>query len=204
MQPRQSKSDGFTPKWRHFHPQATVWVKNILDHDVLFQVADEHNNPYQYRMPKGRVSELPGGAIATLGVKKIVDELVMTNKDDAPHMWVLAVRKKYEDQIIVKEKQAPAPQQSGAGGEVNLVTNEEAFADEIDPEDKEIEEEPFADEPVSSLPLSDEEIFDDGADAVPVAEPMHTGTGAPVDPNVAAIAEASLAGKGDATLSAEA
>lgn len=137
----QSKQDSYAPKWRHFHPQATVWVKNPFDHDVLFNVADEHNNPFQYRMPcrdkkgnLGCISELPGGAVATLGVKEIVDELIQSDPKDLMSMWEVSVRQKWEDTIILKIKEAPASISTSHAGEVNLQATEEDLADDNDSE----------------------------------------------------------------------
>lgn len=118
----ESKSDGYLTKWRHFHPQSTVWVKNPLGHDVVFNVADEHNNPYQYRMPQGKTSELPGGAVATLGVKAIVDELIQSSPTDSLAMWEIGVRSKYEAEIIVRYKEAPTRVKNQETGEINLGT----------------------------------------------------------------------------------
>lgn len=109
MQPQSQsdnrRADGFKPKWRHFHPMDRVWVNNPFDHDVMYQVADEYNRPYKYVLPAHKVSELPGGAIATLGVKAIVDELIQNTPSDEMRMWDENVRKKHEDSIIMREKQ---------------------------------------------------------------------------------------------------
>ena len=110
-----TKQDAYKPRWKHFHPQSTVWVKNPFDHDVEFQVADEYDRPIKYVMPKGKVSELPGGAVATLGVKRIVDELIQNSPTDKGRMWDENVRTKFEngdaeagvEGIIIREKQAP-------------------------------------------------------------------------------------------------
>ena len=127
MQPT-TKSDGFQTKWRTFHPQATVWVMNPFDHDVVFNVADERNTPFQYRMPAGKTSELPGGAVATLGVKAIVDEMIQKDPKDVFSMWEVGVREKYENQIILRVKEAPITASAQQAGEVNLGTTE----DEVD------------------------------------------------------------------------
>lgn len=129
MNPNQPKrDDGFQPKWRHFHPQATVWVHNPLDHDVVFNVADEFNNPYQYRMRAGKTSELPGGAVATLGVKALVDELIQNDPKDVYSQWESAVRAKWEEKVILRVKEAPASAQPVNRGEVDLTTS-------VDPDD---------------------------------------------------------------------
>lgn len=193
MQPNQSRADGYAPKWRHFHPQSTVWVQNPFDHDVVFQVADEHNTPYQYRMPKGRVSELPGGAVATLGVKAIVDELIQVNKEDVFHMWDASVRAKHEAAIIVRYKEAPISQEIQRGGEVNLATTDRDFAAEEEEIAEEPEEIAFEDQPTAEE-IADEVAFEDEA------LPVKRGSGRSADKNVANIAAASLAGKNDIEL----
>lgn len=113
-------NSGFKPKWRHFHPAARIWVQNPFDHDVVFKVADEYNRPWMYRLPAGKVSELPGGSIATLGIKAIVDELIQNSKDDAMLMWDQGVRKKHEDTIILREKENKPLADAEHPGEINL------------------------------------------------------------------------------------
>ena len=136
---RKRENVGYKDKYRHFHPQDTVWVHNPFEEDVVYQVADESNTQYTYRMPAGKTSELPGGTIATLGVKNIVDRLIQQSKDDVYQMWNLKVRAKYEDQIIVRFKPAPATKAVEQGGEVNLGTS---LGDTSDvPEDEPEEEE---------------------------------------------------------------
>lgn len=176
--PPQSKSDGFLPKWRHFHPQATIWVHNPFDHDVVFNVADEHNNPFSYRMPSGKTSELPGGAVATLGVKAIVDELIQSSEKDVFHMWEAAVRAKYEDQIILRIKEAPASATPQQTGEVNLEATAEDLEDDEDSQQVEVDDKPvFPDEP--SAPEEPE---------------------APLDPELSNIAAQSTSGKADTVI----
>ena len=120
MQP-SSKADQYKPKWTHFHPQATVWLQNPFDEDIVFKVADEYDNAYRYRLPAGKVSELPGGLIATLGVKEVVDRLIMDNKEEVLRIWETAVRKKHEDTVILRIKQPPASTMDrNAGGEIDL------------------------------------------------------------------------------------
>lgn len=121
MQPQSAQAaDGFEPKYRHFHPNSRIWVQNPFDHDIVFQVADEKNNPFQYTMPAHAISELPGGAIATLGVKRIVDELIQNNKDDEMRMWDKGVRKKHEDAIIVRYKETSPRNISPETGVIDL------------------------------------------------------------------------------------
>jgi hypothetical protein len=130
MPPRQTSPDSFQSKWTIFHPQATVWVQNVLDHDVVFQVADEHDNPYQYRLPTGKVSELPGGAVATLGVKAIVDELIQNNRNDVLRIWDREVRDRYEAEIILKVKEAPLKEQQAKSGVIDLSLDDAVAAAE--------------------------------------------------------------------------
>lgn len=136
----KKRSDVFQPKWRHFHPNSTVWVNNPLGHDVTFQVADEFNQPYTYRMKAGKTSELPGGPIATLGVKKLVDELIQNDPKDVFNQWDVNVRAKYEKDIILRIKEAPQNAERQKAGEIDLTKDET-----VDDEDEMIaveEEEP--------------------------------------------------------------
>lgn len=116
----ESRNDAFQPKWRHFHAQSTVWVQNPLDHDVEFQVADENDNPYRYILGANKLSELPGGAVATLGVKAIVDELIQNNKNDVLRIWDAEVRQKYEEEIIMRIKEAPVKSEQARSGKIDL------------------------------------------------------------------------------------
>lgn len=213
MQPKTARND-YTPKWRHFHPQSTVWVQNPFDHDVEFQVADEHNVPYLYKIQARKVAELPGGAIATLGIKAIVDELIQGNKKDVFLMWDAATRRKYEDDIILRIKEAPVMQEVSAGGEIDLTTSDEEFnAEDEEAAAAEPEEQPFAAaRPQTTKPIVQD--VDDGFgepvvdpnppaedfEPAPVREPVSSGSGLPADPNVTSIAEASLAGKDNAII----
>ena len=190
MQPNEARNDQFTPKWRHFHPQAIVWVQNPLEHDVVFQAADELNRQWTYRMPSGKVAELPGGAIATLGVKRLVDELIQRDPKDVFNMWNADTRAKYEDQVIVRIKDAPADQNTMTEtGEVNLATNSDEVADE---------------QPEESTPEVEEETPFEEVDDEPTAEvveEVNTGTGKPKDQGVSQVADAALAGKEDTVIS---
>lgn len=114
------RADGFKPRYRHFHPLSRVWVQNPFDHDVVYQVADERNRPFKYRLPAGKVSELPGGAIATLGVKAIVDELIQNSKGDEMRMWDENVRAKHEADIILRLKETKEATDSVVPGEIDL------------------------------------------------------------------------------------
>lgn len=129
MQPTltEPRADGFKPKYRHFHPNSRIWVKNPFDHDVVYQVADEYNRPFRYRLPcrdrngnLGCISELPGGAIATLGVKAIVDELIQNDEKDSALMWDERIRTKHEKTIIEDERSTSPKVDADRPGEVNL------------------------------------------------------------------------------------
>jgi hypothetical protein len=115
-----SRDDGFRPKYHHFSPLSRIWVQNPFDHDVVYQVADEYNRPYKYRLPAGKVSELPGGAIATLGVKAIVDELISNSKEDQMLMWDPLVRGRHEADIIMRIKETAPSAADVATGEIDL------------------------------------------------------------------------------------
>lgn len=117
MQPQTAaappQETGFKPKWRHFHPLDRVWLQNPFDKDIVFQVADEYNRPFKYLLRAHEVSELPGGAIATLGVKRIVDQLIQNNKDDTAKLWDPGIRAKYEADVIMRIKEGRAPATDG-------------------------------------------------------------------------------------------
>lgn len=132
MQPQTTPQDGFVPKWRQFSPLTRVWVQNPFDHDVIFQVADEYNRPFQYRLPAGKVSELPGGAIATLGVKQLVDQLISSTKGDEMHMHDPLTRKKHEDAIILRIKETNPTVNATAEGEIDLSVKGDDVTDEGD------------------------------------------------------------------------
>jgi hypothetical protein len=142
MNPRQPSNDGFKPKWRHFHPQDVVWIKNPFDHDVIYQVADELNRPFQYKIPARATAELPGGAVATLGVKAIIDEMIQNaGSAEALRMHDAEVRASYEEKVIIKVRTAPtAKDASGPGGEINLGIKEKAVPKDTEPVD-EVEDE---------------------------------------------------------------
>jgi hypothetical protein len=142
---RRDANAGYQPKWTNFHPNSTVWVKNPLPHDVIYQVADEFNNPYRYRLPAGKVSELPGGAIATLGVKLIVDELIQNNKGDRLRIWDKDIRDKYETDIVVRIKTAPLQsKQASPEGVIDMASNSHYAADPEESEEAQREEQvPF-------------------------------------------------------------
>lgn len=119
-QPDGRRADGFKPKYRHFHPMDRVWVQNPFDHDVVYQVADEYNRPFRYRLPAHQVSELPGGAIATLGVKAIIDELIQNTQGDEMSMWDENIRRKHENDVILRVKQTSPVGDPSTPGEVDL------------------------------------------------------------------------------------
>jgi len=126
-------TDGTKSNYRQFHPQATVWIQNPFDHDVIFQVADETNTPYQYKLPAHKVSELPGGAVATLGVKAIIDEMIQSSKSDVLRIWDADVRAKYEAEVVLRVKEASTLHATrGPVGEIDLgVTTDESVEDAV-------------------------------------------------------------------------
>lgn len=125
-------TDGTKINYRIFHPQTTVWVQNPFDHDVIFQVADESDNPFQYKLGAHKVSELPGGAVATLGVKAIVDELIQNGKD-VLSIWDATIRTKYEEDVILRVKEAStATATRGPIGEIDLSVKNDDVVDEPD------------------------------------------------------------------------
>lgn len=154
MQP-QNSPDGFKPRYTHFAPQAIVWVQNPFDHDVVYQVADELNRPFQYKLPAKKVSELPGGSVATLGVKRIVDELIQNGVDEqgrseAFNLWEPTTRAKYEKQVVLRIKEAPSKaEQTSAAGEIDMSVKREA---EVSPQENEELDEPVVPEATSEFP----------------------------------------------------
>jgi len=139
------RSDGFKPKYTQFHPLTRVWLQNPFTHDVVFQVADEYNRPFKYRLPAGKMSELPGGAIATLGVKAVVDELIQSNKEDQMRMWDENVRKKHEKNIILRVKNTSPVANSSTPGEVNLAVPSTEAPEESEAQAPQEEQSTFAD-----------------------------------------------------------
>lgn len=141
---KRNKNDQFQPRWRHFHPQATLFLKNPFDDDITFQVADENNIPYSYRMPGRKVSELPGGAIATLGLKTIVDRMIGDKGEDLLRIWDQNVRKSYEDLVIVRERAAPQHAgKNGPSGPINLTAADE----DLNADDERVTAETSVEEP---------------------------------------------------------
>lgn len=130
MQPQNAQADQFKPKWRHFHPQSTLWVLNPFDHDVVWKVADENNNQSEFRIQARERAELPGGAIATLGLKAIIDEMIQNNKDDVLRLHEVAVRAKYENDVILRVKEAPQSVTSNSNtGPIDLSIDVDANKD---------------------------------------------------------------------------
>lgn len=189
---KRGRQDSYTPRWRHFHPQATLYLKNPFDEDIYFQVADEHNTPFTYKLGALARCELPGGAVATLGLKEIVDRLIGDNKTDAVRIWEPSVRERYEAQVIIRVKEPPTTGAGiGAGGTVDLSSGVDE--DDLDERD---------DAPTSH---KDEVAFPSAATGKPAAAPAPTmppppanrlrnkgGSGKPVDPAVAAAAAGAL------------
>lgn len=126
IRPVTQGSDGFKPKWRQFHPLSRVTIQNPFDHDVIFQVANEYNQPFQYRIRAHQRAELPGGAIATLGIKAIVDELIQNTKGDEMRMWDENVRSKHEADIILLLKETKPQINPERPGEIDLTTAKDA------------------------------------------------------------------------------
>jgi hypothetical protein len=142
-QAARQASDGFKSKFRQFHPLDRVWVKNPFTHDVVVQVADEYNRPFLYRLEAGRVSELPGGSIATLAVKAIVDELIQSNESEIMRIWEEGVRARHEDNIIVRFKQTTSAVDSATPGEINLTVPSDSLPEEEEPEQPRAPEQAF-------------------------------------------------------------
>lgn len=149
MQPQNNQADQFKPKWRHFHPQATVWILNPFDHDVVWKVADENGNQSEFRVQARERAELPGGSIATLGLKVIIDEMIQNNKDDALRLHDLSVRASYEENVILRVKEAPQSVTSNSNSgpidlSINVDENKEA------PKEEQVKEtEAFAEVPLN-------------------------------------------------------
>lgn len=138
---RESR-DQFQPKWRHFHPQSTLYMRNPFKEDIKFQVADERNQPWWYVLKAGKVNELPGGPIATLGLKAVIDKMIGESKEDAIRIWEPSVREKYESQVIVRVKEAPQREKdSGPQGVIDL-SQPDGEDDADAPEELEAEAEP--------------------------------------------------------------
>lgn len=106
MNPNAQAADGYKNNYRLFSPQSTLWIINPLGYDINFNVADENNVQYQYTLPKGATSELPGGSVATLGLKALIDEMIQVGKKDILRIYDAEVRKEYEDRVIIRFKEA--------------------------------------------------------------------------------------------------
>lgn len=184
------QADEYKPKWRHFHPQATVWVLNPFDHDVIWRVADENNNQSEFRIQARERAELPGGAIATLGVKAIVDEMIQASKEDAPRLYMLDVRARYEEKIILRVKEAPAAVTASApSGPIDLSIGK------ADNDDEQVqakqEEKPFEEVPVNKMHREPEPVDPGPLPEKPPAQEVKVSTSPPLD----AIASASTSGQ---------
>lgn len=198
---KRNRSDQFTPKWRHFHPQATLIMRNPFAHDIVFRVADEHNVPYDYRLPANKICELPGGAVATLGLKEVVDRLIGNEGKDLVRIWDPATRKRYEDRVIVKVREAPQTAGGERGGEVNLAITEEELAERDETPQIEAEEQEFPGARRQAERAA-EAAQENGkpAPAVPAGKTtkssvsMRGGGAKQRDPELAAVAGASLGG----------
>lgn len=149
MEP-QTRADQYQPKYRHFHPQDTVWVLNPFDHDVVWRTADENNQQSEFIIRARERAELPGGMIATLGLKTIVDELIQNSKEDSLSLYNLDVRAKYEKDVILRVKEAPASVRSASsGGPIDLSVKSEKKEAEV--VEEKVEEKPFESVPVNPL-----------------------------------------------------
>jgi len=158
---RDESNKSFTPKWRHFPPTSTVWIHNPFDDDIKFKFADEHNRQFTAVMPAHETSELPGGSIATLGVKKIIDRSIQNSKEDAAQMWNLKIRAKHEKELIVGYRDAPLVSSDGKdGGTINLkskLSRNDAVVDEVEEE----EEQPVMPDSDDVLPEAPFELPED-------------------------------------------
>lgn len=194
---KRNRSDSFTPKWRHFHPQSTLFMRNPFQDDIVFRVADEHNVPYDYRLPAGKICELPGGAVATLGLKAVVDKLIADNGKDVVRIFDPATRKKYEDGdpstgmkgVIVRVREAPQAAGASAGGEVNLASSEEELAERDNMPIVEAEEQEFPGAKRDETPPPPP------AKAAKSGVSLRAGNGKAGDAGLATVAAASVGGK---------
>jgi len=175
-----AKASSDQAKWRHFHPQATVWVRNPFNEDVEFKAADENDMQFSYVMPAGKISELPGGLVATLGVRKLVNRKIQSSPD-VHNQWDPAVRAKYEDgnekegiePIIVRIKEAPTITANQAHrDEINLGVDGSESTQETKKD--EVEEKPVFPEPkkrkVPSKQVNDAAIANIAAASLPAKD----------------------------------
>lgn len=192
---KRGRQDSYAPRWRHFHPQATLYLKNPFDEDIFFQVADEHNVPYTYKLAANARCELPGGTVATLGLKEIVDRMIGNSKTDAIRIWEPSVREHYEEQVILKVKEPPTSANgAGPGGVVDLST----APGELDELDEKSDAPSHKDEqafPTATTPKA-------AASPAPTMPPPPSdrlrskgGNARPTDPAVAAAAAGALGSK---------
>jgi hypothetical protein len=197
---KRNRSDQFTPKWRHFHPQATLIMRNPFADDIVFRVADEHNIPYDYRLPGNKICELPGGAVATLGLKAVIDRMIGDEGKDLVRIWDPATRKRYEERVIVKVREAPQTVGGERGGEVNLGITEDELAEREETPRIEAEEQEFPGARRQAERAA--EAAQENGKAIPTAPAGKTtkstvsmrGGGKQRDPELAAVAGASLGG----------
>jgi hypothetical protein len=145
-QPKETKTQ-YQARYRHFHPQDVVTVRNPFDEELVWTVADDSGQQLEYILAANSVGELPGGLVATIGVRTIVDQLIQEASETDPGLYLNLynpdIRAKYEEQIIMKFKPAPvtqAPQQPGDQVRVNLTTKDMSMApkDTPVPEDKRV------------------------------------------------------------------
>lgn len=142
MNPNAQAADGYKNNYRLFSPQSTLWIINPLGYDINFNVADENNIQYQYTLPKGATSELPGGSVATLGLKALIDEMIQTEKKDMLRIYDADVRKEYEDRVIIRFKEAANREKvPTAGGTIDLSVKSNDTSDDEVEEVEAVEEE---------------------------------------------------------------
>jgi hypothetical protein len=195
---KRNRSDSFTPKWRHFHPQSTLFMRNPFKEDIVFRVADEHDTPYTYRLPAGKICELPGGAVATLGLKEVVDKLISDKGTDVLRIFDPTTRKRYEEQVIVRVREAPQEASGTVGGEVNLVSSEEELEERDNTPVVTAEEQEFP----GAKRHADRAAAETAHDTLPpparTSKPstsMRAGNGRSLDPALAGVAAASAGTK---------
>jgi len=114
----------YQPNWRNFGENDTVIAQNPFDEKIEWEVADDNGVKHKYTIDPHSKAELPGGRIATLGVKKIVDRLILEDNNDVL-MWNLEERQKYEEgpkaNVILRVKSTtPVTKKGEAPQTINL------------------------------------------------------------------------------------
>lgn len=119
----------YKPNWKHYHPYDTVWVQNPFDDKIEWDVAEDilpGGIPVKntYTIDPHAKAELPGGMIATLGVKIMVDRLMQEAGEDV-QMWNLEKRAEYEEKIVLRVKSVTPPEaKKGESQAINLTQKE--------------------------------------------------------------------------------